>query len=144
MELHQATTGATPSVPSSPPLRVMIVEDRGALTRLTTLLLEQHGHRVVGSAEDGEAAIDAALDLRPDLILLDIGLPKLNGYEVAKRLREHPSLDQSVLVAMTGRGRSEDRADAESAGFDFHLLKPFSFDDLSAVLAHAQQRRAAS
>ena len=104
--------------------------------RLTSLamLLQESGHEV-RTAHDGPTALEAALDYRPDVVLLDIGLPGLNGYEVAKRLRQQPALQNVVLVAMTGYGQETDRQRSQEAGFDHHLVKPVDHKQLSEVLA---------
>jgi signal transduction histidine kinase len=120
------------------PRRVLVVEDRASLAMVTRLLLEEHGQHVVAVAADGPSAIEAALEHRPDMVLLDIGLPGMSGYEVARRLRGYPQLDHAVLVAMTGYGRPDDRRRADEAGIRFHLVKPFTFESLANVLELSQ------
>ncbi|HVR29468.1 MAG TPA: response regulator, partial [Thermoanaerobaculia bacterium] len=83
---------------------------------------------------DGPAAVVKAEEIVPDLVLLDIGLPGMDGYQVARELRRRPRLREVVLVALTGYGQEEDRARAREAGFDEHLVKPASIDDLQRVL----------
>ncbi|HEY8509521.1 MAG TPA: response regulator, partial [Steroidobacteraceae bacterium] len=73
--------------------------------------------------------------LEPQVVFLDIGLPKLNGYEVARRLREHPAHRRTTLVAMTGYGQSSDREQAQAAGFDHHLVKPAYYASVEPILA---------
>ncbi len=77
----------------------------------------------------------AANDKTPDVILLDIGLPGMNGYEVCRTLRDNPAFNNTVLIAQTGWGQEKDRQLAREAGFNHHLTKPVSLDDLSAILA---------
>ncbi len=79
-------------------------------------------------------AIEAAVTFRPEVILLDIGLPGLDGYEVARRLREQAETKDVVLVAITGYGQPEDREKSKAAGFNHHLVKPVSIEDVLAVL----------
>jgi signal transduction histidine kinase len=122
------------------PRRILLVEDSASLARVTRLLLEGCGQDVVAVVRDGPSAIEAALEHRPDVVLLDIGLPGMNGYEVARRLREYPQLDTAMLVAMTGYGRPEDRHEAKLAGFDHHLVKPFTIDSLETLLQAASPR----
>ena len=98
------------------------------------LLLRESGHDV-RTAHDGPTALEAALDYRPDVVLLDIGLPGLDGFEVAKRIRQQPALHNIVLVAMTGYGRETDRQRSQEAGFDHHLVKPVDFGEVQQILA---------
>jgi two-component system CheB/CheR fusion protein len=84
---------------------------------------------------DGAAAIEVALRERPDVVFLDIAMPGMDGYEVARRLRKSPELDGVMLVALTGFGQEEDRRRAFEAGFDHHLVKPTSLETLHNVLS---------
>ena len=103
-----------------------------------SMLLKASGHDV-RTAHDGLSAVEAAIDYRPDVVLLDIGLPKLNGYEVAKRLRQRPDLKHTVLIALTGYGQDTDRQTSQQAGFDHHLVKPARFELLSKILTNVQE-----
>jgi CheY-like chemotaxis protein len=87
------------------------------------LMVRLHRHEVE-TAHDGLAALEKAAAFRPDLILLDIGLPGLNGYEVCRRLRQRPELANTHIVALTGWGQDEDRRRSQEAGFDLHITKP--------------------
>lgn len=98
------------------------------------MLLHLQGYET-RSALDGPAALEAAQVFRPELILLDIGLPGMDGYEVARRLRTQPHMDKTVLVAMTGYGHQRDYLQAKAAGFDHHLVKPVDPEALQRVLA---------
>ena len=98
------------------------------------MLVQESGH-AVRTAYDGSAVLEAALDYRPHAVLLDIGLPGLNGFEVAKQLRQQPALQNAVLVAMTGYGRESDRQRSQEAGFDHHLVKPGDFGKVLQILA---------
>src|SRR5690606_23707083 len=119
---------------SGPPRNVMLVEDQENLSRLTAMILEKLGHRVIAVAAAGPAAIKLALEHRPDLILMDIGLPGMDGFEVAQQMREYPQLDATTLVAVTAYGSEEDRRLAIKAGFDHHLVKPCSAESLAECL----------
>ena len=88
------------------------------------------------TAHDGLEALDVAAAYRPDLILLDIGMPRLNGYETAKRIREQPWGKGVVLVALTGWGQEEDRRKSDEAGFDSHMVKPIEPAALEKLLAN--------
>jgi CheY-like chemotaxis protein len=94
----------------------------------------------VRTAHDGPKALEAALDHRPSVVLLDIGLPGLNGYEVAKRMRQDPVLKELVLVAMTGYGQETDRQHSREAGFDHHLVKPARFEQIQKILANVSEQ----
>ncbi|MBC7468527.1 MAG: response regulator, partial [Ramlibacter sp.] len=96
-------------------------------------LLEATGH-VVRMAHDGLDALEVLQDFRPDLVLLDIGLPGLTGLEVAKRIRELPERGDIVLAAMTGYGQETDRQRSKDAGFDHHLVKPADFGAVEKIL----------
>ena len=87
------------------------------------------------TAHDGLEAVEAAEQFRPDVVLLDIGLPKLNGYDAARRIREQPWGKDMVLVALTGWGQEEDRRKSKDAGFDRHMVKPVDLDALMTLLA---------
>ena len=118
------------------PLRVLVVEDNiDAAESLATLLrLWNHDVQVV---HDGCAALDAAREQRPEVVLLDIGLPGLDGYQVARRLRDEVGLDHALLVAMTGYGQPEDRRRSQEAGIQYHFVKPVEPLVLRNLLAGA-------
>jgi signal transduction histidine kinase/CheY-like chemotaxis protein len=129
---------ARPAAPAEPipqkAARVLVVEDNADIAESLTMLLEMLGHRV-RAAHDGVEALDAARANVPDVMLVDIGLPGMDGYEVARRVRRDPDLKQVVLVALTGYGREEDKRQALAAGFDFHLVKPVNPDALNGLVA---------
>ena len=91
-------------------------------------------------AHTGPMALTAALDYRPDVMLLDIGLPELDGYEVAKRIRQEPLLHDTVLVAFTGYEQEADRQRSQEAGFDHHLVKPADFGKVRQILAAVAEK----
>ena len=114
--------------------RILLADDnRDALDSLATLL-ECDGHEV-HTAGDGAEALAVAAEYRPGILLLDIGMPKLDGYEVARRIRAEPWGKTAVLIALTGWGQDEDRRRTREVGFDSHLVKPLDPDALSAMLA---------
>ena len=115
-------------------VRVLLVEDNTDASESMTMLLESLGHRV-RSAADGLAAIEAARADPPDVMLVDIGLPSINGYEVARRVRNELGLKDVVLVALTGYGREEDKRNAMAAGFDYHLVKPVDPEALGGFVS---------
>ena len=126
---------------SQGPLKVLIVEDnRDARTTLRMLLTLAHGHHVLEAAE-GSAAIQLALDERPDVALIDLGLPGTDGVEVARRIREVLGRQEIVLVALTGYGDHEDRARTGAAGFDAHFVKPVDTAALAKLLSEVAAAR---
>jgi CheY-like chemotaxis protein len=89
----------------------------------------------VRTAHDGVAAVQTADELRPDIILMDLGMPRLNGYEATRRIRELPWGRSVAIIALTGWGQDTDKARSREAGFDGHLVKPVNFSDLEGLLA---------
>jgi CheY-like chemotaxis protein len=125
----------TEQVPlNEPSLRVMVVDDNVDIVTSMAMLVREFGHEV-RTAYDGSTVLETALDYRPNVILLDIGLPGRNGYEIAKQLRQQPALKDTVLVAMTGYGQESDRQRSREAGFDHHLVKPVNFEKVSQILS---------
>jgi len=116
--------------------RVLIVEDNTAAATVLASLLNKIGKHEVQVAYDGETGLTIAEKFRPDLVLLDIGLPGIDGYEVAKRLRRLPEGDRPLVAAVTGYGQEEDRRRSREAGFDEHLLKPIGMDVVRGLLRH--------
>jgi CheY-like chemotaxis protein len=112
--------------------RVLVVDDNRDAADSISMLLQIHGHEV-RTAYGGEEALAAAVAFPADLVLLDIGLPGTNGYEVAKRLRSAGT--SAYLVALTGYGQPEDVQRAKDAGFNSHMVKPVDFDRVLEVLA---------
>ena len=117
-------------------LRLLIVEDQADAAEGLAELMRMQGY-AVEIALDGAAALAAAADRVPDVVLLDLGLPGLDGYEVARRLRELPGLRGSLLIALSGYGREEDRWRSREAGIDHHLVKPLDFAELDRLLSEA-------
>ncbi|MGI8672343.1 MAG: response regulator [Luteitalea sp.] len=103
--------------------RVLVVDDNADSAESLSLLLELMGHEV-RTAHDGEQALAEADAFRPELVLMDIGMPRMDGYEAARRLRQSPWAQDVVLVALTGWGQDEDKRRSEAAGFNHHLIKP--------------------
>lgn len=121
-------------VPAPPvPLRILVVDDNLDAADSLGMALRMMGHDVE-TAHDGLEAMGAATAFRPDVILLDIGLPKLDGYQVARRIREQDGGADIVLVALTGWGQEEDRERSREAGFDLHLTKPVDFKAIQKLL----------
>lgn len=131
---HAALSDSRTSL--SPTLRIMVVDDYVDAAESLALMLQMEGHEVK-TAHCGLKALELAQVFQPQVVLLDIGLPGLNGYEVANRLRALPETQGAMLIALTGYGQTEDRNRSQVAGFDHHLLKPVNFQMLSELLISA-------
>lgn len=116
--------------------RIVVVDDNPDAANTVATILRKSGHQV-HIATDGYAAIELAMRVRPDVMLLDIGLPGLDGFAVAKRLRAEPSLAQMRIIAVTGIGDEGDRQRALEAGIDQHLIKPVEPAFLLSLLGPA-------
>ncbi|TMH42251.1 MAG: response regulator [Betaproteobacteria bacterium] len=114
-------------------LRIVVADDDPDTVRTLRLLLEEEGHEVK-SAGNGQAALDAVRDFGADVLLLDIGMPGLNGYEVAQKLRERYGSAKPTLIAITGRDSDSDKSFARSTGFDHYVSKPYEPRKLLALL----------
>jgi PAS domain S-box-containing protein len=121
------------------PARVLMAEDHPDAAESLVMILELLGHHV-RLVHDGVSALAAARANPPDIMLVDIGLPGMSGYEVAAAIRRDPALKHVVLVALTGYGRPEDKAQALAAGFDYHLAKPVDLDALGNLVARLGSR----
>jgi CheY-like chemotaxis protein/two-component sensor histidine kinase len=115
-------------------LRILVADDNEDGREMLNYLLSHEGH-AVRTAEDGRRAVDVAADFDPDVAVLDIGMPGLNGYEAARRLRDRGTERRPVLVALSGLGQAGDKAKAVEAGFDHHFTKPVDVNALLAVVA---------
>ncbi len=129
-----------PQDPDAPPRRVLVVDDNQDGAESLAMLLRIAGHET-RLAHDGLAAVETAQEFAPHLILLDIGLPKLNGYEVAQRIRDSALGHEVTLVALTGWGQQEDRRRSKEAGFDGHLVKPVDYAELMSWIAPGSSSR---
>ncbi|MBI3860425.1 MAG: PAS domain S-box protein [Planctomycetia bacterium] len=118
---------------TTPSLRVLIVDDNVDAASALEMLVMESGHEA-RMAHSGPAALAAALECRPDVMLIDIGLPGFDGYEVAQRIRKEPGLCEIVLVAVTGYGQETDQQRSREAGFDYHLIKPVDFGEVRQIL----------
>ncbi len=138
----EAVEPAVPGQPQAEPeiavlpgaLRILVVDDNLDAAELLATTAQMMGH-VARVAQDGPAGLRVAADFRPDVALLDIGLPVMDGYELAGHLRELPGLESIRLIAVTGYSQEADRAQAAAAGFERHLIKPIRLEQLQALLA---------
>ena len=127
------TAGGVPGAKGEAGVRVLVVEDNRDSADTLRLLLALYGYEVA-VAYCGHDGVRAAEQHRPDVVLCDIGLPGLDGYGVARKLRGNPATAQARLIAVTAYGRDEDRRRSHEAGFELHLVKPVGPDDLHRVL----------
>lgn len=125
---------ASPEVVAAAPRRILVVDDNRDSAMSLAILLKLTGNDVQ-TAHDGLEALQKAEDFQPDLILLDIGLPKLNGYDACRQIRQQPWGKDITIVALTGWGQDEDRRKSKEAGFDNHLVKPVDHAALGQILA---------
>jgi CheY-like chemotaxis protein len=116
--------------------RILVVDDNEDAAQILGMVLELSGHEV-HLAYDGQQAVVMARDLLPEVALVDIGLPKLNGYGVAEKIRAEPWGEKMVLIALTGWGHEDDKRRAIAAGFNFHLTKPVDPDQVEALIAQS-------
>ncbi len=138
-------SAAQPSSPAreaadqaGPALRVLVVDDNTSSADTMAMLVQQLGHEV-RTVYDGPKTLATAIAYRPNVVLLDIGLPGMNGYELATLMRQEPDLQNIILVAVTGYGQESDRQHAQAAGFDHYLVKPADFTQVEQILAAVAQ-----
>ena len=133
---EEVSTTSTP--PKAPRRRVLVVDDNEDAANSLTMLLELDGHEAK-AAYTAREALEQAASFDPDVVLLDIGLPEMDGYEVARRMRTLPYAGRMRLVALTGYGQAEDCQRALAAGFDDHLVKPVEFSALEGMLLQERE-----
>jgi CheY-like chemotaxis protein len=126
----------TPTVTQTPERRfkILVVDDNHDSALSLAMMLSIMGHDT-RTAHDGESAVTTAEMFQPNVVLLDIGLPKLNGYEVAQRIREQPWGESMYLIAVTGWGQDEDRQRSSEVGLNLHMVKPVEPSALEKLLA---------
>ena len=120
-------------------LKILVVDDNRDAAETLSMLLELKGHEV-RRAYDGENALQLAEDFRPEMVLLDLGMPKMNGYEACRRIRDHAWGAQMTLIAVTGWGQEDDRRKSTAAGFDGHLVKPVDPETLEELSMYSHSR----
>jgi len=126
----------------SSPRKILVVDDKVDGAKSLAMLLTMQGHQVQ-TAHDGPTALQTIKTFHPDIVLLDIGLPGMSGYEVAAQLQDDPERENMLLVALTGYGQPEDRLRSSEAGFDSHLVKPASPQALASIIALSSQKHPA-
>jgi PAS domain S-box-containing protein len=115
-------------------LRILVVDDNCDITETLAILLGNDGHQVL-TANNSHTALEIAKAERPDVILLDIGLPEMNGHELAQEIRRNRELDKTLLLALTGYGQIEERQKSQASGFNYHLVKPLDSELLRSILS---------
>jgi CheY-like chemotaxis protein/two-component sensor histidine kinase len=141
--LRQTTVSSAETAQPTQAWRVLVVDDNIDSADSITSLLEASGHDVK-VAYSAEKALEMAAEYQPEIMLLDIGLPEMDGYEVAKRLRQNPQLKDLRLIALTGYGQDSDRQRSREAGFDAHVVKPVDWRNLSELLESLMKRQSRS
>jgi len=139
MDTVQPMSAPTPK-PDQPGFRILVVDDNHDSALSLAMMLSIMGHET-RTANDGESAVTTAESFLPDVVLLDIGLPKLNGYEVAQRIRGQAWGKAMFLIAVTGWGQEEDRQRSAEVGLDVHMVKPVEPAALERLLATLAQNR---
>jgi len=125
---------AAPSAPQHAGRRVLVVDDNTDSAHSMRMLLQLLGSEV-RTAHDGLQAVEAAQAFRPELILMDVGMPRLNGYEAARRIREQPWGQDALIVTLTGWGQESDKARSQEAGCNEHMVKPIKLAEVEGLLA---------
>jgi CheY-like chemotaxis protein/two-component sensor histidine kinase len=120
--------------------RVLVVDDNVAAAQMLSLLVSRLGKHRVETAHDGPSAIEKVRAIHPEIVLLDIGLPAMDGYQVGRTIRQDPRFDDVLIVALTGYGQEEDRRRSREAGIDEHLVKPAAIEDIERILDHPKLR----
>ena len=141
-QMADVTTSTAPTwTPSSKHgFRILVVDDNHDSALSLAMMLSIMGHET-RTAHDGESAVETAESFLPEVVLLDIGLPKLNGYEVAQRIREHAWGQSMFLIAVTGWGQEEDRQRSSEVGLNVHMVKPVEPAALERLFAELRRER---
>jgi CheY-like chemotaxis protein len=125
------------------PRRILVVDDNHDAATSMAALLRFSGYQTM-TAADGLEALNLAMQHKPDALLLDVGLPKMNGLDVCRQIRQSPYDPQPIIIAVTGWGQDRDRERSQEAGFDAHVVKPPDFDKMLALLDSLLEHRAAA
>lgn len=121
-------------------LRVLVVDDNADFADSLSMLLRKHGYDAQ-LCVDAKDCIPAVAHWHPDIVLLDLGMPKITGYEIAEKIKLHPEWQHIPLVAVTGHGQPLDRLQTDIRAFDQHLVKPVNFKELDTILKAVQKKR---
>jgi CheY-like chemotaxis protein len=121
---------------------MLVVDDNESCAKVMAWLLESLGH-TAQIALDGKTSIELAKSFHPDVVLLDIGLPVMNGYEICTAMRKDPGLQHTLFIAQTGWGRKEHVERSKEAGFDYHLVKPVDIEALKKIFSELDKTKCA-
>jgi CheY-like chemotaxis protein len=124
---------------SVPKRRILVVDDNHAAADSLAMFLQMKGHDA-RAAHDGSTAVAVAEEYQPDVVLMDIGMPEMDGYEATRRLRAEPWGGNLFIVALTGWGTAEDRRRTQKGGFDSHMVKPVRMEALTELLASVHSK----
>ena len=138
-----ATPVSAPANEARVSRRVLVVDDNTDNAELLQILLEEEGHKTY-MAHDGVEGLAAAERLRPDVVLMDLGLPRIDGFDACRRIREQPWGKGILMIAITGWGQDVDRRKSQEAGFDHHLVKPVDARAIAALLSESTSRSVVS
>jgi len=138
--LGEQVMDAVQAADESRPLRILVVDDNADAAETLAMLLQEFGHEVSVVLE-APVAVAAALEFQPDVAFLDLGMPQLNGFDLARELRRQPALKDLYLTALSGWGTDEDRLKSQNAGFDHHLTKPVMLSKVTETLSHLSQAK---
>ncbi|MHA4866681.1 hybrid sensor histidine kinase/response regulator [Duganella sp. PWIR1] len=138
--LGEQATDAAQAADEGRPLRILVVDDNADAAETLAMLLQEFGHEVSVVLE-APVAVAAALKFQPDVAFLDLGMPQLNGFDLARELRRQPALKDLYLTALSGWGTDEDRLKSQNAGFDHHLTKPVMLSKVTETLSHLSQAK---
>jgi CheY-like chemotaxis protein len=139
--MHDRPAASEGAPVSAGPLDVLVVDDNAAAAQTLGWMLELFGHRV-HIAHEGGAALALAGSVQPHLVLMDLGLPGMSGYELCRRMRTLPGLEHTVFAAQTGWDSQQHRTLSKEAGFEYHLVKPIEIEALRGLLASAEKIQA--
>ncbi|MGO9111959.1 MAG: response regulator [Thermoguttaceae bacterium] len=123
---------------STPPRKVLIVDDNNDSAEALSRLLRSQGHEV-RTALDGDSALAVADEFRPEMVLLDIGMPVISGFEIASRLRAKPEFNDVVIIAVSGYGKEDSLKQSREAGFDDYAVKPIDLDKLTELMRRTRR-----
>ena len=112
---------------------ILIIDDHETTAKIFAKLLKSLGHKIL-LASSGEIGLKVLKEKKPKIVLLDIDMPKMNGYQVARKIKKSKKLAQTILVALTGHGKKEDKLRASKAGFNHHIEKPASLADIKRII----------
>ena len=124
------------------PLKILVVDDNEASAKTMGWMLDLLGHQT-RLAFDGPSAITAAHEFQPNVVMLDIGLPVMNGYDACSLMKRDPQLKNTIFIAQTGWGQQEHRDRSKEAGFDYHLVKPVRLEQLQEILVSIARQQPA-